>query len=192
MTGSEPPADLMDNIETLTNPTQSFFSKSYSIGRLLWFTPGFLIRNSHKEGGERIAKVVQEFRQSRGVTKVAIQGYCWGGNIATCLGQRTDVVDVVCSAHPSGLKIPADIEKVVKPIAFVLADLDFELTAEHKRKIEASLASRQSPLPHEVRTFPGTSHGFAVRGDEAKEAVRLQRKEAFEMTVRFFRTHLHL
>ena len=105
--GSEPPADLMDNIDCLSNGRASFWAKLSAIGRLLWYFPGFLWRNPVSKGVDRIERVIRHVRQPSNVAtkvRVAVQGYCWGGRIAVLLaGRQSDLmVDTICAAHPGG------------------------------------------------------------------------------------------
>lgn len=179
----------MDNIHAVTAPNSSIFSKFYSILRLLWYFPGFLIRNPSSKGLERVERVIRTLRHDK-VSKVALQGYCWGGKIAVHLAQKPDVVDAICSAHPGGLSLPADIDRIQKPVVFVLAEKDWEIKAPQVKIIEDTLAGK--PFEHRVQLFPHVAHGFAVRGDENDPAVKQLRQDAFNLAANFFKKALEL
>ena len=145
--GSEPPADLMDNIDCLSNGRASFWAKLSAIGRLLWYFPGFLWRNPVSKGVERIERVIRHVRQPSNVAtkvRVAVQGYCWGGRIAVLLaGRQPDlIVDTICAAHPGGLTLPTDVDKIQVPAAFVLAGNDSAVKAPQIKQIEEAMAKK--------------------------------------------------
>lgn len=156
--------------------------------RLLWYFPGFLFRNPVTKNSERIERVVAEYRLAKGIRKVAIQGYCWGGKIAVLLAQKPDAVDVICSAHPGGLSIPKDIDSIQRPVAFILPEKDMEIKAPQVQSIRDSLATKT--FSSEVKHYPNMSHGFAVRGNEDDPEVSEQRLDAFRLAVKFFKNFL--
>ena len=45
------------------------------------------MRNPSSKGLERIERVIEELRASAGISKVALQGYCWGGRLAIYAGK---------------------------------------------------------------------------------------------------------
>jgi len=186
--GSEIPANVMDSISNLlnlSNQQSSFFSKLGSFLRLLWYFPGFLFRNPVTKSSERIARVITEYRLSKGIKKVAIQGYCWGGRVAVLLAQQPDIVDVICSAHPGGLSIPNDIDCIQKPSAFILPEKDLEIKEKQIQMIKDSLSKKS--FQSEVKYYPNMFHGFAVRGNENDPEVNAQRVDAFQLAVKFFK-----
>ena len=145
--GSEPPADLMDSIDLLSNGRASFCSKLGAIGRLLWYFPGFIWRNPVSKGVERMERVIRHVRQQStvaGQVRVAVQGYCWGGRIAVLLaGSQPDLlVDTICAAHPGGLTLPTDVDRIKIPAAFVLAGNDSAVKAPQIKLIEEALAKK--------------------------------------------------
>ncbi|KAJ3233561.1 hypothetical protein HDU78_006365 [Chytriomyces hyalinus] len=193
--GSEPPADLMDDLEALSAKGSGIRAKMTGVGRLLWHFPGFILRNNDKMGMDIIEAVVADLRATRGVQKIALQGYCWGGNIGIKLAQKDGVLDVASVAHPGGnLAIPQDFDKVVKPIYVALAETDNQINASQCELIKASLEKRSKELGimQKVEWFLGVEHGFAVRGKESDSHVNSQRERAFADALAFIQKALSL
>jgi dienelactone hydrolase len=185
------PADLMDNINALSAPGASFFTKLYSICRLIWWLPGFMMRNPHSKLASVTESVIAEYRNSSGISKVAVTGYCYGGKVAVLLGQKQGVIDALCSSHPGGLKLPGDITALVTPTAFVLTpDMDFEIKHKEADQIAQLLAGMQ--LRHQVKNYAQMAHGFSVRGGDSDPIVVGNRKDAFEFAMDFFKDVLNL
>ncbi|RYG63456.1 hypothetical protein EON64_15910 [archaeon] len=188
--GNEPPADLMTSFETLSETQASVFAKSYAAMRLAWYATPFLLHNGPAGTVQKLERIVTYLRTHRGIAKIAMQGYCWGGRAAVLLAQKKSVVDVICAAHPGGLKIPRDIELIQQPVLFILPEKDFEIKAPQVKEIEDTL-QRQGGV-HAVKFYAGMQHGFAVRGSEEDEEVCSARKDAFMTAAAFFKDVLAL
>lgn len=134
-----------------------------------------------------LADVAAELREKHGIKRIAIKGYCWGGKFAV-LAAATPIVDAFAAAHPSRLDIPVSVEAVTRPGIFLLAETDRHICGE----VEAALVAAATTVTSrgvevEVRKWPGTTHGFAVRGGDDDPVVATARREAFEVAVEFFR-----
>ena len=177
------PAHLMEKIEVLTEPGGGFFAKIMAFFTLFWHFPGFLIRNPVAKSITRIEKVIQFYRK-QGFNKVAASGYCWGGRVATVLGQKNGVIDVFCAAHPGGLKLPQDIDALVTPAAYVLTpDKDMQIKHPEAKVLEEALEKKS--FPHIVKCYANMHHGFAVRGGKQPDVAE-KRQDAFEVAANFF------
>jgi dienelactone hydrolase len=194
--GTEPPANLMDSIEVITEPTHSIFKKIYAIGRMLWYFPAFLYNNPKTKCISRLETVIKEYRDNRGIKKVAMQGYCFGGGLSISMGQKPYFIDVFCAAHPAGFDVPTTIANLIKPGAFILTpDKDMQLKHPQCDMIADLLKKRDEPVgtfPHLVKIYRNIHHGFAVRGDEKNPEVNAARVEAFNLAVTFFKQILQL
>eukprot|EP01038_Epipyxis_sp_PR26KG_P016119 gene16119-21909_t len=192
--GTELPASLMGNIETLTGESSSFFSKIGSFGVLLWYLPMFLLRNSAADSASRVERVIAELRLTLEINQVAIQGYCWGGRVAIMLGQKESVVGVICPAHPGGLKYPDDFNKIIKPSCFIFAQKDFEINETRIEQIKSILETKNKDgnFPHIIKNYSNMVHGFAVRGSENIPEVKQAREDAFTTSADFFQQILKL
>jgi hypothetical protein len=130
------------------------------------------------------------------VTSAAVYGFCWGGRYALLAGgggRGGGLVTVAGAAHPSFTAVPADIEALTVPTVFVLAESDDVFTpgdAAKARGIMARKATGTPALPSEFHHYPGTRHGFAVKGDETDPIVGAARAAAVEATAAFFARHL--
>ena len=77
--GSEPPVTVMDTLAPLQQKNASIWSKLYAICTLLYYFPGFVIRNPKSKSINIIKKVIKEYRSNnKHIRKVVLLGYCWG------------------------------------------------------------------------------------------------------------------
>ena len=183
------PADLMDKIEAVSEPGTGFFAKVAAFLSLLWHFPGFIFRNPPAKSLARVEKVIQFYRK-QGFKKIAVSGYCWGGQVATALGQKKDLIDVFCASHPGGIKVPQDIDALVTPAAYVLTpDKDLQIKHAEAKQLEAAL--NKKTFSHIVKCYANMHHGFAVRGGNQPDVLE-KRKDAFELAANFFKDVLKL
>lgn len=95
-------------------------------------------------------------------------------------------------AHPlavmlrAGVQVPTDIEAIKKPGCWLLAETDRAFSPEQVAETKATLAKKPD-LPVEYHEYPGTVHGFAVRGSDADERVVAARADALEKAAAFFK-----
>ncbi|KAI8621402.1 dienelactone hydrolase [Chytriomyces sp. MP71] len=188
--GTEPPADLMDDITNLGSKTASIGQKISGFGRMMWHMPGTAMRNNDEKNNAVIKEVIAAVKTTRGVKKVALIGYCWGGNLAIKLAQQADGVDVVVVNHPGGLSltIPKDFTAIVKPILVILSETDGQIKPKERDVIIETLNKRTEEvgLRQDVEWFEGVDHGFAVRGNENDPHVNAQREKAFDHALAWF------
>jgi len=87
------------------------------------------------------------------------------------------LIDAGFTAHPSLLKIPADINPVTLPLSIVLGDKDpsFKLARVQQTK---AILEKEEDGQYEVLIIPGAKHGFAIRGDPKGEEAQRQRSQA--------------
>ncbi|CCG84927.1 protein of unknown function [Taphrina deformans PYCC 5710] len=117
--------------------------------------------------------------------KIGIVGFCFGGREAFHYA-ATDKVDVVCTMHPSLINIPADAQKVKKPISIHVAASD-EIYDAAKSK-EAAEIFEKNKVPYENRIYDGegVEHGFGIRADLSKAPAKKAKEAAFSATVAWF------
>ncbi|KAG2172282.1 hypothetical protein INT43_004823 [Umbelopsis isabellina] len=118
--------------------------------------------------------------------KIAASGYCWGGFYSIRLATHEDVIDCAIASHPSLVEVPKDIEDVKKPILFVCAEEDSQFGDEKREKTKEVLT--QKGVGAEFQYYPGTTHGWTVRG-ETTGPVAGAAKKAKDDTVNFIRKH---
>jgi len=115
-----------------------------------------------------LAAVISELRLVHGVTKVTAEGFCWGGWFVAALA-ATDKVNAATVAHGSLMTIEA-IEAIKQPTQFICAEEDAQWPQDFKDKVAKVIQDKD--VPCSMKTYPGTVHGFAVRGEMgAKDGV---------------------
>lgn len=124
---------------------------------------------------KEVAAVSTELK-SRGCSKVAIIGFCWGGQAtlqAAATGDFVAAVSLHGAAH--GLK---EYSAAKCPVLFVTVDGDDYFPEETRRQCEEAGA--------QVKVYPDMYHGFVVRGDfEHDEKVRKAADDAMKTAVEF-------
>ena len=130
-----------------------------------------------------LAKVTKQLRKDfPSVQSVQGVGYCYGTVGVLELGKQGLVSSgVLC--HPTGhSKDNTDLATI--PLLFVCAEQDMAFTPDIRAHWESTLKERM--VPAKFVTFPGTSHGFAVRDDGSENGV-LQRQRAMQETIAFLK-----
>jgi len=149
----------------------------------------FRAKHSDEEVWKDIHALLDEIKNNQGVKKVAAIGYCFGGRYTLKLG-ATDLVDAVAAAHASRVDIPTDIENIKKPSLFLLSETDGLFTAEVIEKTKSILEAKK-PQVSIFHYYPGTSHGFAVRGRTSEDkVVAAAAADARSQAVKFFNDYL--
>jgi len=135
-----------------------------------------------------VEAVIKDIKENHGITKVGVQGYCYGGKIAVLLAGKSDKIDAFGVAHPSMLTVPADIEAVQKPGLFCCAEIDSSFPQESRRQSEELL--NKKGMPNKFVDYKGMNHGFAIRGDCEVPEISTAAKDALQQAVSFFKQYL--
>jgi len=130
-----------------------------------------------------IEDVIKVLKEKEGIEKFGVQGYCYGAKAAVMLSQ-TAKVNCFAVAHPSTLKVPQDFDLISTPGLFLCADMDKQFPEPSRKQAEEILKNRG--IKASFHFYPGTVHGFAVRGNEHDERVVAAKKSAFEEAVKIF------
>eukprot|EP00878_Enallax_costatus_P001193 GHUV01001335.1.p1 GENE.GHUV01001335.1~~GHUV01001335.1.p1 ORF type:complete len:290 (+),score=53.73 GHUV01001335.1:1193-2062(+) len=128
-------------------PDQSVFGKlqtyaqlaGHVVGMAAWFP-----RHPVSHAVEVVTAVAGTLRAEHGVKNVGVQGYCYGGKVCALMAAKPDVVNAVCAAHPSILKVPEDIEAMKVPALFLCAERDSHFP-EQKRTGAMQASQRTAP-----------------------------------------------
>ncbi|KAF3078285.1 hypothetical protein TWF594_004255 [Orbilia oligospora] len=128
----------------------------------------------------------EELNSTPGGGKLGVIGFCWGGRHAILMNPY---VDAIYSAHPSFLKVPAEVEAVTKPISFAVGDKDIVLPMKQVERIKGILKKKEG-LDSEVVVYEGMEHSFAVRGNPAIEAAKKGLEGSETQAVEWFIKHL--
>lgn len=71
--------------------------------------------------------------------------------------------------------MPKDIESLTRPGIFLCAEIDEAFTPANvadTKAITAAKTAADAGLVYEFKHYPGTKHGFAVRGDDTTLEAR--------------------
>jgi len=134
---------------------------------------------------------VLEHLRASGVSRVACLGYCFGGRYSVLVGGKTgQLVDVAMAAHPVGLK-PGDFQALRVPTLILCAEKDHTFGPAAVKAAQAAAAKRGAEAPClQFRTYMGTTHGFASRGNEVDAVERAAMEQAFGDSAAFLEKHL--
>lgn len=138
----------------------------------------------------QLHRVVTALKADHGVRHVVAQGYCWGGKYAILAGTKgscdeepNPFVDAFVAAHPSRVEVPSHIEAIATPGLFLFSETDKLFTPEVIGRVKSIVEANHFDV--EIKQFPGTNHGFAVRGDEADPVVGKAKEEALQAGIAF-------
>ncbi|KAJ3230208.1 hypothetical protein HDU81_004662 [Chytriomyces hyalinus] len=187
-------AELLD-AELIMHDREATLWKRFQAALLiLWCIPSLLLlmfMRPQLATAKRVNNLANQIRNKFNVTRVGLQGYCYGGGVGILLSQQQDChLDAFSVAHPGGMfRIPADVLKIVKPIHAVLAEVDMQIGPKQRNEMVEALEKVDSVLEggllSKVEWFDGVRHGFAVRGNEKVAHVKQQREAALASSIRF-------
>lgn len=156
----------------------------------------FRIRNNAKSRYPGVRQFMDDLRCSEGADSgVGVVGFCWGAYAATQLAHGglarngKCLVDASFIAHPSGVKVPEDIEGVRVPYSMCIGDVDFALALPEVQRA-AEILEGKKEVDAEVVIIPNAKHGFAVRGDPDDKAEMEMADRAEDQMVRWFARYL--
>lgn len=147
-------------------------------------------RSRHGDGPTLpvVEAVLAELLSKRGVTRVGIIGYCFGGRYAA-LAAKAGLVHAYAVAHPSFVSVEDFTCLASLPALFLCAETDAQFPAHVADEVEAALKGAGA-AGVEFRRYPGTTHGFAVRGSEEDAVVLVARDDALDGAATFFAKYL--
>lgn len=118
--------------------------------------------------------------------KYGVVGYCWGGSAVFAHAVWYPDVNAVASYYGT-TPPPADYAKVKAPVLGLYGENDARVNATIARADSASKIYRFKYEPH---IFAGAGHGFLRAQDGANGANLAAAKEAWPLTVGWFRSNL--
>ena len=156
-------------------------------GILMMLRPGYHSRRS--KSLPLISNFLRSIRHDPKTAnvKIGVCDFCWGGRYAVLLSQNDEeegrpLVDAAFTAHPAQLSVPGDIEMGRAPLSIALAESDIWLKPPAVKQL---MALEKEGL--EVLLFPGTNHGFALRGDPRDAVAMDAAKRAEEQALAWFK-----
>lgn len=156
-----------------------------------------------------VKDILYHLRNEYHYTKIGGWGFCFGGRYAalassntfTTIKDTTTVsmvsngsphlrgLDAYAVAHPSFITID-DFDHLTIPGLFLCAETDMQFPLTLANEVEKVLVQTKK-IPHtQFKYYPGTTHGFTVRGNENDPVVVQARDDALHTAATFFRTVL--
>ncbi|GAA5900713.1 hypothetical protein JCM5296_004876 [Sporobolomyces johnsonii] len=183
----QPQLELMD--ESLYK--KSLFSKITSIlsilyGLVRYVGIGYLKKHSLSRALTLSEQVCSFLRTEKGVKKIGMVGYCFGGSLVCLLATREGPIDVGVCAHPGQVKA-GDFKAIDRPFALLLPEEDWSFDRVRK---DALANFDTATIPKVVHNYPGTMHGFACRPKLSDPNVKAQFHQALADTCAWFKEHL--
>lgn len=131
---------------------------------------------------ERIPKVIEELKKSKGVEKWAILGFCWGGKIVNLSSQEGSLFKVAAAAHPA--MVAAEDAKATT-IPYIM------LPSGEEPKDDVEEWQKNIKVENVVEWFPDQVHGWmAARGDIEDEKVKKAYEKGYKLVLDFFHKHM--
>ena len=146
-------------------------------------TSAFLAAHGPDVTDPIIAKTIDYLRNTLGIKKIGLTGYCFGGRYAFRFVSAGKGGDAAFTAHPSLLEND-EISAIKAPAAIAAAEVDSMMSAARRAEIEALLA--KTAQPYQISLYSGTSHGFGVRANISVPVQKIGKEEAFLQAVRWF------
>jgi len=162
----------------------NYLTEAIAVGASMANFGAWLEKNSVSQATEITAKFLKAIKQEFKANSIQLQGYCYGAKPIFNLLAKADEYGIksACVAHPSFL-VPEDAKNTqVLPLLFLCAETDNAFTPDSRKTFTEILKSRN--VPAQFIEYPGTTHGFAVRGQD--EVVKMK---AVEDTIKFFQAN---
>ncbi|KAJ1560468.1 hypothetical protein HK096_008561 [Nowakowskiella sp. JEL0078] len=169
--------------KTWTQRLSTYFSFIIGLPSII----GWLSLHGDKQTLPLVDKVIDELRNSIGVQKIGVAGFCWGGRYAILLGGGEPKVDAVVAFHPSFVNYDVDLIDIKVPVVFNLAEHDTYFTHKRINQTREIMTKKENA---EVIVYVGMTHGWSLRGNTELPAVREARDKSHETTISFFKTNL--
>jgi len=142
------------------------------------------IKNHGTEQVDPIVEAaIKELRGPLGAKRIGGVGYCFGGKyVARFL--KEGKLDAGYTAHPSFM-MPDELKGIQGPLSIAAAETDHIFPAEKRHETEQILKD-DLKVPYQVTLYSDVEHGFAVRADISKKAVKYAKEQAFYQAVQWF------
>ncbi|KAI0923190.1 hypothetical protein AcV7_005773 [Taiwanofungus camphoratus] len=167
------------------NETPTFFQRAIVRPLSLFVLAPFLLRNSKAAQSSKISGQLTELRKSHPDAKIGFVGFCWGGRYAITM---SGAFDATVACHPSLVK-PAELNDIVHPISFALAETDHQFDAKRGEEAE-KLLEEKGTTDFEVVVYKGVNHGWTIRCNLADKEKKEARDKAREQAIAWFEKYL--
>ncbi|KAL9114212.1 MAG: hypothetical protein Q9227_001634 [Pyrenula ochraceoflavens] len=200
MGGQSCPLWVLDEMDSVTQDfsLMGWLTKPYHVASAVYGFSPFIYRNRLAVSMPRIASFITSLRTEAPTASlpVGVAGFCWGAQHAVRLCWDTaepwapkdpplnSLITAAFIAHPSALTIPADIEKVRKPLCIAAGDKDQVTPIAQIKQAQGVLQNNK--INHEVEIYEGAGHGWSVRIDRKNERQKEQAEACERQAVRWF------
>lgn len=116
-------------------------------------------------------------------------GYCYGGGPIFVIAKKEGVIEAFVVAH-SQVSVPADITSNKVPGLILAAENDFTFSDKAREQALEIIEKEKLADRMRLKYFPGTFHGFAIRGDDKVEVIKKAKEEAYHEAAQWFKGHL--
>ncbi|GAA5934776.1 hypothetical protein JCM1841_005043 [Sporobolomyces salmonicolor] len=138
-------------------------------------------------------KVLKWLKEIKGVKKIGVSGYCFGGKYSLDLAIE-NAVDASVISHPGGIKLPGDLDKLLEvssvPVLFNACETDRTWPAEAQKEADEKLGEGKYKPGYKQTYSPGCTHGFATRADLAVPEQKAGKERAFDEAAAWFKKYL--
>ncbi|KAL8801559.1 MAG: hypothetical protein Q9200_006914 [Gallowayella weberi] len=204
--GHHLPLSLITDMGAMTSENGSIIKKVPATLRVIYNMAPFIYLTRASVTTPLVISFFSSLRSSTHLPVFAA-GFCWGGLYAivlthassTAKDSGTPLIDAAFVAHPSNLTLPADIEKVERPLSICQGTKDFVLDLKGVRVIEGIFEAKNQSTKkekgagnedagsrYEIQVLEGAKHGFAVRGNPNDSAEMDQAQRAEDQAVGWF------
>jgi dienelactone hydrolase len=177
---------------------KGWLTKPYHVALAAYGLGPWLFRNRLAVTMPRVTSFLSDLRLDDATKDlpIGVAGFCWGGQhtIRLCwyapepspatTAPLNTLIDAAFVAHPSAISVPADIEKVTKPLCIAAGDQDHITPVQNMRRAEDILTT--NGIQHELEIYQGADHGWSVRADRKNPRLREQAEECERQAVRWF------
>ncbi|KAG8370173.1 hypothetical protein BUALT_Bualt14G0089700 [Buddleja alternifolia] len=133
------------------------------------------------------AKTVIAALKAKGVSKVGVAGFCWGGMVAVRLA-KFDCIDAAILLHPGWITVE-QINEVKTPLAILGAENDDFCTPDLLKHLGDTLSAK-AEVDCFVKIFPGVGHGWTKRYNDDDESAVQSAQESHLDILNWFNKHI--
>jgi len=149
--------------------------------------PAWLKTGAPMHYDDKVVSFAKAIKGIEGVKSIGAIGFCWGGHSVLYLA-GLGLIDNGAVAHPSFVMGTELLEKVQVPFLFLCAEEDQMFPLELQETAKKIMAEKKeaSGLESKFVFYPGTKHGFAVRGVMSDEVSVKAAEDAVKQAVEWW------
>jgi len=185
--------NLLPVMRTPGGKPRSFLQKVYLVfyvllmlPYLLWHGIPFMWRHSPRKPApkeELVTSIAKELvKQNK---QVYLVGYCYGGTISLSAATKADSPFSAC-AEAHGQVTLEKVNSLKKPFLFCTVPDDHSFPEKMVTETEKIIAEKYPKGRHRLIRYPGTYHGFAIRGDDSDTHIAHQKDKCMHDVIEFF------